>query len=130
MNFFFGYKDAKFVSELTIPKFQNSGKKNINFNLYYAEINRTQWVKNSISYRSFYKKLEKLFTENYVLIQYGEFGFIHNKYAYAIVKSNLGSKYVNLGKITNLNLDKLNEATWNIASIKLHSEVYFRFFKP
>ena len=97
---------------------------------YYAEINRTQWVKNSISYKSFYKKLEKLFTENYVIIQYGEFGFIHNKYAYAIVKSNLGSKYVNLGKITNLNLDKLNEATWNIASIKLHSEVYFRFFKP
>lgn len=43
MNFFFGYKDAKFVSELTIPKFQNSGKKNINFNLYYAEINNKKW---------------------------------------------------------------------------------------
>ena len=97
---------------------------------YYAEINRTQWVKNTITYSSFYKKLNKLFSKNYVLIQYGEFGFIHNKYAYAIVKSNLGSTYVNLGKITTLNLDKLNEATWNTASLKLHSEVYFRFFKP
>ena len=97
---------------------------------YYAEINRTQWVKNRITYYSFHEKLNKLFSKNYVLIQYGEFGFIHNKFAYAIVKSKLGSTYVNLGKITNLNLDNLNAATWNTASRKLHSEVYFRFFKP
>jgi hypothetical protein len=97
---------------------------------YYAEINRTQWVKNAITFSSFYKKLDKLFAKNYVLIQYGEFGFIHNKYAYAIVKSNLGSKYVHLGKITNLNLDKLNLVAWNTSNLKLHSEVYFRFFQP
>ncbi len=97
---------------------------------YYAEINRTQWVKKSISYTSFYKKLDKLFVNNNVLIQYGEYGIVHNKYAYAIVKSNLGSNYVNLGKITDLNLDNLNLGAWNTNSYKSHSEVYFRFFNP
>ena len=111
--------------------FLKTGNKHyLDSSFYYSEINRTQWLKKRITYSFFYKKLEKLFSKNYVLIQYGEFGFIHNKYAYAIVKSNLGSTYVNLGKITNLNLDNLNEATWNPVSRKLHSEVYFRFFKP
>ncbi len=97
---------------------------------YYAEINRTQWLKKPTTYKSFYKKLDKFFLKNYVFIQYGEFGFIHNKYAYAIIKTKVGSKYVHLGKITNLSLDLLNLHAWNTSTIKLHSDVYFRFFQP
>jgi len=127
----YGYSPYNAMVSCYNNLYLKTGKKHfLDSSFYYAEINRTQWVKNSITFSSFYKKLDELFAKNYVLIQYGEYGFLHNKYAYAIVKSNLGSTYVNLGKITTLNLDKLNEATWNTASLKLHSEVYFRFFKP
>ena len=127
----YGYSPYNAMVSCCNNLYLKTGKKHfLDSSFYYAEINRTQWVKNSITFSSFYKKLDELFAKNYVLIQYGEYGFLHNKYAYAIVKSNLGSTYVNLGKITTLNLDKLNEATWNTASLKLHSEVYFRFFKP
>ena len=44
MNFFFGFKNNFFFSELVIPKFQNCGKKKENYTLFSAEIENGQWL--------------------------------------------------------------------------------------
>ena len=49
MNFFFGIKNSFLSCSLTIPKFQNNGLKNNNYNVYAAKIQNEKWfIKKSI----------------------------------------------------------------------------------
>ena len=43
MNFFFGIKNNYLSCSLTIPKFQNNGSKNKNYNVYEAKIQNGEW---------------------------------------------------------------------------------------
>ena len=44
MNFFFGIKSKTFFSRLTIPRYQNSGSKNSNYDVYQAKPNSDKWL--------------------------------------------------------------------------------------
>ncbi len=110
--------------------FESKNKKYLDSSFYYSELNRTQWVKKLISYQSFYKKLNHFYSQNYVLVQYGEYGIVHDKYAYVLVKSKSSTNFISLGKINDLNLEKLNFENWDSTSYDKSLEVYQRFFKP
>ena len=44
MNFFFGIKNKRFKSEITIPRFKNKGKVDNKYNLYQTEISSNKWI--------------------------------------------------------------------------------------
>ena len=44
MNFFFGFKNSLFNSELSIPKFQNCGKIKDYYSLYSLEVEKGKWL--------------------------------------------------------------------------------------
>ena len=43
MNYFFGLKSNFFTSQITIPRFQNRGDTNLNYNLYELSIENYLW---------------------------------------------------------------------------------------
>ena len=49
MNFFFGFKNTLFNSELIVPRFQNCGKTRDNYSLFSAEIDKGKWLIKNIS---------------------------------------------------------------------------------
>ena len=49
MNFFFGFKNTLFNSELVVPRFQNCGKTRDYYSLFSAEIDDGKWLIKNIS---------------------------------------------------------------------------------
>ena len=44
MNFFFGIKNADLSSQITIPKFQNTGLYNTDYSVYVAKPQNGKWL--------------------------------------------------------------------------------------
>ncbi len=105
-------------------------KSYLDSSFYYSEMNRTQWSNKVISYHSFQKRIRDFISDGYAFVQYGEYGIVHNTFAYAIIKNKLGTNYVRLGKINDLNSEKFNFDRWDVASYQKSLVTYLRFFKP
>ena len=50
MNFFFGFSNSQFKSNLTIPKFQNDSKKTDKYFPFEISINNESWLANKANY--------------------------------------------------------------------------------
>ncbi len=61
MNYFFGFKNDVFFSKLTIPRFQNSGLKNLDYEVFEAEPVLNKW---SIKKATYIKTDEFFYIEN------------------------------------------------------------------
>lgn len=98
---------------------------------YYSEMNKTQWHVFNSTIQSLKEKRDSFIKEGNIIIQYGEFGFYHNTFLYAIVFSKKGSFFVNLGKESEINLLKLDLMNWEYRNFSNTSyKLYSIIFKP
>jgi len=98
---------------------------------YYGEMNKSQW---NVFNRSFtqLKKAKNEFVKNgNIIVQYGEFGFYHHTYLYAIVFSKKGSFFMKLGKESEINSLKFDFMNWKYNDFREKSnKLYAIVFKP
>jgi hypothetical protein len=98
---------------------------------YYGEMNKSQW---NVFNRSFtqLKKAKNEFVKNgNIIVQYGEFGFYHHTYLYAIVFSKKGSYFMKLGKESEINSLKFDFMNWKYNDFREKSnKLYAIVFKP
>lgn len=96
---------------------------------YYGEMNKTQWSPLKLSIQELKKNVQKSISKGNIIIQYGEFGFVHSNYLYAIVISKKGSFFINLGKETEIknnyfDFEKWEYSKFSIQSFKLYRDVF------
>jgi len=98
---------------------------------YYGEMNKTQWSPLNVSLKELKKEARKSIAKGNVIIQYGEFGFVHSNYLYAIVLSQKGSFFLNLGKLTDIKNNYFDFNKWDYKKYAGQSStLYEAIFKP
>jgi mannose/fructose-specific phosphotransferase system component IIA len=99
---------------------------------YFSEINKTQWTRVKPSMSEFLQETNADVKNDHVLIQYGEYGFLHKTYLYAIIKNKNGTYFLPLGSDKIIRENLLDVYQWK--GYKLHASksyhLYKEIFKP
>lgn len=99
MNFFFGFKNTLFNSELVVPRYQNCGKTRDYYSLFSAEIDDGKWLIKNIS-----ENHDKdFFYINNNIIDSHKIFFISNEYETNLMKKKKFTELLNLNNFTNTN---------------------------
>ena len=109
MNFFFGFKSKNFYSELTIPKFQNSGNLKKNLKLYSAEIKKCRWAISEVKS----KEDDNFFYLNQKIINNHSIFFLASE-----------SELINYKKVNNKELLDLNKFTNTTPEYRANFKIY------
>tara|TARA_Y100000590_G_C15554220_1_gene952138 strand:+ start:306 stop:1079 length:774 start_codon:yes stop_codon:yes gene_type:complete len=99
MNFFFGIKNNFLNCRLTIPRFQNNGKKNLDYKVFEAEPNLEKWKINTTDCN---------YDENFFYIENNQ---INNQKFFFLSNEKEIIKFINLHNDQLINLNKFTDTS-------------------
>ncbi len=128
----YGYSPYNSIVSCYTYLFQRTKKRAyLDTAFYYGEMNKTQWSSKRLNYSQFVKQSNRFVSKGNTIIQYGEFGFVHHNYLYAIVKNSKGIQFKVLGLTDNIHKKEMN-CKYSIKSeyAKQSNYLYEKIFKP
>jgi len=79
---------------------------------YYSEINKTQWLSTKPTMPKLLQLTNKIINKENVVIQFGEYGFLHKIYVYAILKNKIGTYFIPLGSDKTIRENTVDVYQW------------------
>ena len=129
----YGYSPYNAIVSCYTYMYENTRNKTyLDSAFYFSEINKTQWLRIKPTMSEFLQKTKEYVKNDNVVIQYGEYGFLHKTYLYAIIKNKKGTYFLPLGSDKIIQENMVDVYQWK--GYKLHARksyhLYKEIFKP
>ena len=99
---------------------------------YYSEINKTQWLSTKPTMPKLLQITNKIINKENVVIQFGEYGFLHKIYLYAILKNKKGTYFIPLGTDKTIRENSIDVYQWEgyTSYARKSYRLYRKLFRP
>ena len=99
---------------------------------YYSEINKTQWLSTKPTMPKLLQITNKIINKENVVIQFGEYGFLHKIYLYAILKNKIGTYFIPLGSDKTIRENSVDVYQWEGYKwyARKSNHLYRKLFRP
>ena len=129
----YGYSPYNAIATCYTYMYENTRNKTyLDSAFYFSEINKTQWLRIKPRMSEFIKETNGYVKKDNVVIQYGEYGYLHKTYLYAIIKNKNGTYFLPLGSDKIIQENLVDVYQWK--GYKLHARksyhLYKEIFKP
>ena len=94
---------------------------------YFSEINKTQWLLNKPTMPRLLKITDKIINKENVVIQFGEYGFLHEIYLYAILKNKIGTYFIPLSSGKTIRESSVDVYQWE--GYKSYARKSYRLYR-